>query len=148
MAGSKAGMRRVTRLSAADRELVEAARAVRRRAYAPYSRFTVGAALRTVTGEIYTGCNVENASFGLTVCAERHAIAAAVAAGDRAYQAIAIASGSSPPAPPCGACRQVLSEFAPEISVLLVGPRGPALRGSLSRLLPHRFSGLGGKTRR
>jgi len=148
MAGSQAGMRRVTRLSAADRELVDAARAVRERAYAPYSQFLVGAALRASSGEIFAGCNVENASFGLTVCAERHAVAAAVAAGERSFLAIAIASGSSPAAPPCGACRQVLSEFTPELSVLLVGPRGPALRGPLSMLLPHRFSGLGRKTRR
>jgi len=142
MAGTSAATRRAVRLSAAERELVQSARAVRGRAYAPYSRFQVGAALLGSSGEVFTGCNVENASFGLTVCAERNAIAAAIAAGQRSFDAIAIASGVAPPAPPCGACRQVLSEFAPEIKVILVSTSGPAQRMKLSKLLPHRFSEL------
>ena len=85
---------------------------MRRRAHAPYSKFRVGAAVADEAGRIHVGCNVENASYGLTVCAERNAVAAAVAAGARRIVAVAVASGSRPPASPCGACRQVLAEFA------------------------------------
>ncbi|HEY6478364.1 MAG TPA: cytidine deaminase, partial [Polyangia bacterium] len=91
--------------------LVMAARAVRGRAHAPYSKFLVGAAVRDERGRIHVGCNVENASYGLTVCAERNAVAAAVAAGARRVRAVAVVSGSRPPASPCGACRQVLAEL-------------------------------------
>lgn len=124
--------------------LLAAADAVAKRAYAPYSRFLVGAALLTESGEIVTGCNVENVSYGLTICAERNAIFAAVAQGHTRFQAVAIVQGhleGPPPAGacwPCGACRQVLAEFAPHLPVVLRGPEGPELH-SLDALLPSRF---------
>ncbi len=121
--------------------LVAAARAVRRRAHAPYSRFRVGAAVADESGRIHAGCNVENASYGLTVCAERNAIAVAVAAGARRVVAVAVASGSRPPASPCGACRQVLAEFAdPSAPVLIAGPRGAPVETTVGALLPVSFS--------
>ncbi len=120
--------------------MLEAAAAkIRKKAYAPYSNFSVGAALRGKSGKIHLGVNVENASFGLTVCAERNAVAAAVAAGEKQFTALAIASGSTPPAAPCGACRQVLSEFAPALPVVLVGGKGEAIESDLATLLPRQF---------
>jgi cytidine deaminase len=119
--------------------LARAARLARRRAYAPYSRFRVGAAVRA-GGRIHAGANLENASYGLTVCAERNAVAAAVAAGARRLEALAVASATRPPTPPCGACLQVLSEFAgPSLPVLLVGAGGTALETTLGALLPRGF---------
>jgi cytidine deaminase len=119
--------------------LARAARAARRRAYAPYSGFRVGAAVHA-GGAVHAGCNVENASYGLTVCAERVAVAAAVAAGARRLEAVAVASGTSPPTPPCGMCLQTLAEFAgPELPVRLVGPRGDAVDTRLGELLPRAF---------
>jgi len=128
--------------TATEREaLVAAARAVRRRAHAPYSKFTVGAAVRDERGRVHLGCNVENASYGLTVCAERNAVAAAVAAGARRIRAVAVASGARPPASPCGACRQVLAELGDaETEVLIAGASGPARRTTLGALLPQAFS--------
>ncbi len=93
-------------------ELVERARSVRLNAYAPYSKFLVGAALRGEPGRIYTGCNVENASYGATICAERSAIAALVAGGERRFRAVAVYTEAEDLAMPCGMCRQVLGEFA------------------------------------
>ena len=121
--------------------LLDVARAVRARAYAPYSRFRVGAAVLDERGRIFAGCNVENASYGLTVCAERNAIAAAVAAGARQIRAIAIVTAARPPAPPCGACRQVIDEFAtPHAPVLMAGPRGhTAVTRTVAELLPYAF---------
>lgn len=111
----------------------------RRSAYAPYSRFRVGAAVRAA-GRLHAGANVENASYGLTVCAERAAVAAAIAAGARRVDAVAIASGTSPPTPPCGACLQTLAEFAgPDLPVVLVGPRGRRAETTLGALLPRAF---------
>jgi cytidine deaminase len=120
--------------------LVAAARAARRRAYAPYSRFRVGAAVRA-DGRIFEGANLENASYGLTLCAERTAVAAAVLAGARRLEAVAIASGTSPPTPPCGMCLQTLAEFAgPDLVVLLAGARGAVVETTLGELLPRGFS--------
>ncbi|HTN51557.1 MAG TPA: cytidine deaminase [Anaeromyxobacter sp.] len=121
------------------RALEAAARAVRRRAYAPYSRFRVGAAV-AAGGRIHFGCNVENASYGLTLCAERSAAAAAVAAGARRIEAVAVASGTSPPTPPCGMCLQTLAELAgPGLPVVLLGARGGRVETTLGELLPRAF---------
>ena len=121
------------------RALEAAARAVRRRAYAPYSRFRVGAAV-AAGGRIHSGCNVENASYGLTLCAERSAAAAAVAAGARRIEAVAVASGTSPPTPPCGMCLQTLAELAgPGLPVVLLGARGGRVETTLGELLPRAF---------
>ena len=120
--------------------LARAARAARRRAYAPYSRFQVGAAVRA-GGRIFSGANVENASYGATLCAERAAVAAAVSAGARRLEAVAVASGTAPPTPPCGICLQVLAEFAgPELPVSLAGARGAVVQTTLGELLPRGFS--------
>ncbi len=134
------------RLTAARwEELAAAALAARQAAYAPYSRFQVGAALLTRDGEIVPGCNVENASFGLCLCAERNAITTAVAAGQRSFSALAVATASSPPAPPCGLCLQFLAEFCVDLPLLLVNPRGERQRTRLSRLMtrPFRWKGAG-----
>lgn len=131
-----------------QQRLLAAARAVRLQAHAPYSRFQVGAAVLDERGLIFAGCNVENASYGLTICAERNAVAAAVAGGARRLAAVAVVTGTRPPATPCGACRQVLSEFgAPEMTVLLGSPTGAALRRRLGALLPESFA-LGPKDQR
>jgi cytidine deaminase len=120
--------------------LVSAARDARRRAYAPYSRFRVGAAVRA-GGRVFEGVNVENASYGLTLCAERVAVAAAAAAGARRIEAVAVASGTSPPTPPCGMCLQTLAEFAgPDLPVQLAGARGSLVETTLGALLPRGFS--------
>ena len=122
--------------------LVKAARAVRRRAHAPYSRFRVGAAVLDSAGGIHVGCNVENASYGLTVCAERNAVAAAVAAGARSIMAVVVVTDARPPASPCGACRQVLAELGgADTAVYLLGPTGSAVtRHQLGALLPEAFT--------
>jgi cytidine deaminase len=105
-------------------ELVAAAAAARERSYSPYSKFRVGAALRCRDGHVVTATNVENASFGLSICAERAAIARAVAEGRRDYVAIAVVADGAEPTPPCGACRQVLMELAPDLEVVLAGEAG------------------------
>lgn len=118
--------------------LVEAARRARLNAYAPYSRYRVGAAVLADDGRVFTGCNVENSSFGLTVCAERNAVAAAVAAATRPL-AVAVVTASGDVAP-CGACRQVLAEFSAVMPVFLAGPEGVTMRRSrLDELLPGAF---------
>lgn len=119
--------------------LVELAVLVREQAYAPYSGFPVGAALLARDGRIFTGCNVENASFGLTVCAERVALFKAVSEGEREFVALAIACGEGPCAP-CGACRQALHEFAPKLLVIMTDGEGrERKRAHLDELLPHGF---------
>ena len=118
-------------------ELIAAAAAVRERAYAPYSRFLVGAALRAADGTIFAGCNVENASYGLTICAERNAIAQAIAAGTRDFTAVAVVSENG--VTPCGACRQVLVEFGPEMTVIVVDMRGRRRIYTLAELLLDAF---------
>ena len=120
--------------------LIEAARRAQQQAYAPYSRYHVGAAIEGEDGTVFTGCNVENASYGLVMCAERVAIGTAVAAGVKRFRRIVVASDSEPPAPPCGACRQVIFEFAPDAEVLAVGPRS-SHRWTMRELLPAAFSG-------
>ncbi len=117
--------------------LLQRAREAMAGAYAPYSRFHVGAALYDAEGRIWTGANVENASYGLTICAERVAVFTAVAAGSRAFTAIAV-TGTTDPCPPCGACRQVLYEFAPNLTVILATPSGPR-SVALRELLPLGF---------
>lgn len=121
--------------------LLEAARAMTEHAYAPYSQFPVGAAILTADGSIVTGVNVENASFGLTVCGERSATVTAVAQGHRTFRAVAISTPRAPGATPCGACRQVLNEFKPvdgPMTVILDGPDGPIVT-DLDHLLPSAF---------
>ena len=130
--------------AAAADELVTAARAARAHAYAPYSRYRVGAAVLTRAGGIYAGCNVENATYGATLCAERSAIAAMVSAGDSDPVACAVVTAGPKPGTPCGICRQVLAEFAREMKLVLVAEDAKGrivARGSdrLSRLLPHAF---------
>jgi len=119
--------------------LIEAATSVREAAYAPYSKFKVGAALLTQEGEILTGCNVENISFGLTSCAERNAVFKAVSQGNRKFKAIAIVTDTTDLTAPCGACRQVLAEFNPDLPVMLANLRGDRRLESLGSLLPHPF---------
>lgn len=119
-------------------DLVAAATRVREQAHAPYSGFRVGAAVLTTNGGIFTGCNIENASYGLSVCAERNAIAAAVAAGHPDIEAVAVVTSSSPAASPCGACRQVLAEFG-DYPVILADLDGDQRATSVLELLPLPF---------
>lgn len=122
-------------------ELFEAAAAAQRRAYAPYSKFPVGAAVLADDGQIYSGCNVENASYGLSVCAERNAIGRAVTEGARAVKAVAIIANAPSPTPPCGTCRQVIAEFASENApVHYRNPTGEETRSTVGELLPHAFN--------
>lgn len=111
-------------------------------AYAPYSRFAVGAALETRSGKVFTGCNVENLSFGLTCCAERNAVFAAVAAGEREFSRIVIVADSQEPVTPCGACRQVLAEFAEDLEVRSVNLQGVEYSANLRELLPRAKTGI------
>jgi len=122
--------------------LVEAARAVRQKAYAPYSRFQVGAALRTRSGRVFSGCNVENLSFGLTVCAERAAVFAAVAAGEKDFEAIAVVADSVQPVTPCGACRQVLVEFSVDLEICSENLQGQRFTSTIGELLPRAKEGI------
>lgn len=123
-----------------DQQLIHAARAAQQHAYAPYSGYPVGAAVRTVEGRIFIGCNVENASYGLSICAERAAVFSAIAAGARAIVAVAVCTPDG--GTPCGACRQVLAEFAPlseNCTVWIVKPDAVVAKHTLAELLPYRF---------
>lgn len=121
-------------------ELCAAARLMLERAYAPYSHFPVGAALECADGSVFTGCNVENAAFSPSICAERAAVAKAVSEGHRDFVRIAIAGATEQFCPPCGVCRQVLAEFAPDdLEVLLVNRDGLIRETTLGQLLPQRF---------
>src|SRR4051812_26061328 len=125
-------------------ELREAARAVSEHAYAPYSGCRVGAAVLGASGRIFAGCNVENVSFGLTVCAERNAVSQAVAAGERELHALALYTPTDVPTPPCGACRQVLQEFGPEALVIAGCASGEERQFRLGELFPRPFARLPG----
>ncbi|MGI6344428.1 MAG: cytidine deaminase [Bacillota bacterium] len=121
-------------------KLIEAAQAARQHAYAPYSNYRVGAAVLTASGRIYSGCNIENASYSMTICAERVAVATAIAAGETEFVALAVAGGQELPSLPCGACRQFLAEFAgPELPVSIVSQQGTRLDTTLGELLPKAF---------
>ena len=120
-------------------ELIAAARRVRKNAHAPYSKFRVGAALRAKSKKIYRGCNVENATYGLTVCAERVAVWKAISEGERGFGAIAIVADTEKLTPPCGACRQILWEFCGDIEVILANLRGKVETYRLSELFPKPF---------
>jgi cytidine deaminase len=112
------------------------------RAYAPYSSFRVGAALLAADGRVFSGCNVENISFGLTMCAERIAVGSAIASGSTSFQAIAVVSDSTEPVVPCGACRQVIAEFAPDLRIICATTNGVVTEFNLAALLPWPRQGI------
>jgi cytidine deaminase len=120
-------------------DLVSEARKARENAVAPFSKFKVGAALRTAEGKVYRGCNVENCTYGLTVCAERVALLTALAAGERKFTAVAVVTQSPEPGTPCGPCRQLMWEFCGDIDVTLANLDGRRVEYKLSTLFPHPF---------
>jgi len=124
---------------AASEQLVAAARAVRERAVADFSGFKVGAALETTDGQIITGCNIENASYGLTVCAERVAIFKAISEGHRAFRRIVVVADTASPTPPCGACRQIMWEFCGDIEVVMANLTAETATLQMKDLLPLPF---------
>jgi cytidine deaminase len=119
--------------------LIEKATAARKNAYAPYSHFAVGAAILGKTGKIFTGCNVENSSYGLTICAERAALFHGIAGGEKSFEAMAVVTDTENPVPPCGACLQVLAEFNPHLIMILVTVGGEKEAKSLEELFPLPF---------
>ncbi len=122
-----------------DEELITRARQAQQNAYAPFSHFKVGAALLTDKGQIYSGCNVENSTYGATNCAERSAVFTAVCSGARSFQKIVVVTDSEEPAMPCGICRNVLFEFSPNMEIVAVGASGKTERIQLSALFPKGF---------
>lgn len=125
-----------------DQELVEQAFTMLERSYVPYSHFPVGAALEGADGVVYTGCNVENSAFGSTICAERTALVKAVSEGCRKFTRLAVVGNSTDYCWPCGACRQMLYEFAPELRVLAARGDGAFETATLDQLMPHGFGPL------
>jgi cytidine deaminase len=132
------GLIPLSELSGEELALVAAARAAAERAYCRYSGYSVGAAVRAADGRIFSGCNVENASYGATMCAERAAIFGMVSAGQQRISAVCVYAPGEPMAMPCGMCRQVMAEFCVDVPVLVAGPRG-VLRRSFAALLPEAF---------
>ena len=121
-------------------KLLKEAEKARGKAYTPYSKFKVGAAVLTTDGKIFTGCNIENASFGLTVCAERVAILKAISEGSYKFEAMAIIGDTKRPCSPCGACRQVISEFGEDIKIAMSNLKGDVKIKKISELLPEAFN--------
>jgi cytidine deaminase len=119
--------------------LLDAARRARENAHAPFSNFRVGAAVLAKSGRIFTGCNVENASYGLTICAERVAIFKAISEGERGFDAVAVVTDAEKLTPPCGACRQIIWEFCGDAEVILANLRGDEEVHRMNALLPHAF---------
>lgn len=122
-----------------DSALIEAASQVRARARAPYSHFKVGAAIEAEDGRVFTGCNIENASYGLTVCAERVAIFKALSEGAKEFKKLAVVADTEPLTTPCGACRQIIWEFCGDIPIILANLRGQSASHRMNHLLPHAF---------
>ncbi|MGB2697661.1 MAG: cytidine deaminase [Candidatus Zixiibacteriota bacterium] len=122
-----------------DKKLIQKAREARGKAYAPYSKFKVGAAVLTKKGKIYTGANVESVSYGLTACAERVALYNAVISGEKKFKKIVVVTDTEEPSTPCGLCRQVLSEFGEELEVICVNLKGKVRKFKLKQLLPYSF---------
>lgn len=120
-------------------ELIESAKKVREKAYAPFSNFLVGAAVRTKDGKIYTGCNIESASYGLTVCAERIAIWKAVSEGEREFECVAVVTDTEELTPPCGTCRQIIWEFCGDIPVTFSNLKGKVETVMMKEILPRAF---------
>lgn len=129
----------MTRTTEVPQDLLAAARRVHANAYAPYSSFHVGAALRSASGAVYAGANIENASYGLGRCAEQSAVQALASAGERSFSEIVVYTTAPEPASPCGACRQVLFEFSEDAAVYLVNDRGTVRRWTVAELLPGGF---------
>lgn len=121
-------------------KLVKKAIEARKKAYAPYSKFKVGAALEAANGRVYTGCNVENSSFGLTICAERVALFKAISDGVKKFKRLVVVADTKKPCPPCGVCRQAFYEFAPNLEVIMANLRGKTKTVKMKDLLSHPFS--------
>ena len=121
------------------KKLINEAEKARKRAYTPYSKFKVGAAVLNADGKIFTGCNIENASFGLAICAERVAIFKAISEGSTKFEAIAVIGDTVTPCSPCGACRQVISEFGEDIPLIMANLKGDVKIKKIKELLPEAF---------
>jgi cytidine deaminase len=126
-------------VSSEQKDLIDVAKSARENAVAPFSNFKVGAALETASGKVFTGCNVENASYGLTVCAERVAIWKALSEGERVFSQIVVAADTDELTPPCGACRQIIWEFCGDVPVTLANLQGKSETVKMSALLPRAF---------